>query len=110
MEMGIGEIVALIGVCIIAVGLFATWRKNGNAQAARDIARAEKEATFQQEIKSNVEHIEEELKSEDHGLVALVTSISDFKINFTEKHTRLEGKVETNTKNIDELKKSKRKR
>ncbi len=102
--MGIGEILALIGVLIIAVGLYATWQKNGKAQTARDIAQAEKTATFHQEIKSDIQHIEEELKSDDHGLVALVTNISDFKMKFTEKHTRLEGKVETNTTGLKELK------
>ena len=104
MEMGIGEIIALVGVCIIAIGLVATWRKNGDAQAARDIAQAEKDATFQQGIKSDIEHIEEELKSDDHGLVALAKGMGDFKTHCAKVSTGLAGKVESNTTGIKELK------
>ncbi len=104
MEMGIGEIIALVGVCIIAIGLFATWRKNGAAQAARDIAQAEKIATWKQEIQSGMAHIEEELKSGDHGLIALAQGWANFKTHCAEVSTHLAGKVESNTTGIKELK------
>jgi len=102
--MGIGEIIALIGVCIIAIGLVATWRKNGKTQADRDILQAEKMATWKQEIKSDIKHIDEELKSDDHGLVALAVSLGNFKTHCAQVSTRLTGAVETNTKAIEELK------
>ena len=102
--MGIGEIIALIGVCIIAIGLVATWRKNGRAQATRDIAQAEKMATWKQEIQSGMEHIEEELKSDDHGLIALAQGQANFKTHCATVSTGLIGKVETNAKAIEELK------
>lgn len=108
--MGIGEILAIVGVLIVAVGLIATWRKNGRTQADRDIARAEKDAAFQQEIKSEFKHINEELKSDDHGLVALAVSVGNFKTHCAEVSTKLSGKVEANTKDITELKKAPSKR
>ena len=103
--MGIGEIIALVGVFIIAVGLYATWRKNGRAQATRDIAQAEKIATWKQEIQSGMKHIEEELKSDDHGLIALAQGQANFKTHCATISTGLIGKVETNTRAIEELRK-----
>lgn len=104
MQMSIGAIIAIVGVLIVAIGLIATWRKNGRTQTARDIAQAEKEATFQQEIKSNMEHIDEELKSEDHGLVALAQGQAAFRENCARVSTGLAAKVESNSSSIKELK------
>ena len=102
--MSFGEIIALVGVFIIAIGLAVTWRKNGRAQATRDIAQAEKLATWKQEIQGSVDHIEEELKSGDHGLIALAQGQGNFKTHCATVSTGLIGKVETNAKAIEELK------
>ena len=117
--MGIGEILALVGVLIVAVGLVATWRRNGTEQAARDAAQAlavaerettqaENMATWKQEIKDDIEHIDEELRSKDHGLEALSKGQADFRENCARLSTGLAGKVETNASNIKELKARKR--
>ena len=102
--MTIAEIIALVGVLVIAIGLWATWRKNGHDQARRDIAQAEKMASWKTEIKNDLKHINDELSSPDHGLIALVQGQSAFKTHCAEVSTRLTERVEANTKDINELK------
>ncbi len=105
--MGIGEIIAIVAVCIVAIGLVATWKRNGSDQTTRDIIQAENMATWKQEIRDDIEHVQEELKSEDHGLLALAQGQADFRENCARLSTGLAGKVETNSSGIKELKASK---
>lgn len=102
--MDAGEIIALTGVFFVGIGLLATWRRNGKDLADRDREQIEKMSAWKTEIKSDLDHINEELKSPNHGLTALKAGQSQFENHCAKVSTRLAGMVEVNARDIDELK------
>ncbi len=119
MPLSLGEITALIVAIIAILGLLVTWLRNGRAQKNRDIAQAGEIAKWKQEIiggqeatDKEIKHINEELASEDHGLITLAKGQAAFKNHCTGVSTALIGRVEANkdaagrnTSSIEELQK-----
>jgi len=82
-----GEIIALVGVAIIALGLAMTWVRNGRTQAKRD-------GIMEERIKG----INKKLEDPNTGLGAIKKSVEKMEIHcakvtssFAEKIKNLEG-------------------
>ena len=98
------EIISLMVALFVGLGLIITWQRNGRHQAERDIAQAEIIASWKQEIKDDIGHIQDDISSPTYGLGALSKGIADFKTHCATVSTAIEGAVKTNTKDIKELK------
>ncbi len=85
--MSPGEIIALVGVGIVAFSLGMTWIRNGRSQAKRD-------GVMEERIKG----INKKLEDPNTGLGAIKTSVEHVKLNcaevtssFKERIKNLEG-------------------
>jgi len=68
--MSAGEIFSVAGVVIIAIGLVATWIRNGRSQSKRD-------GILEQRIKG----IEDKLSDDNNGLSAIKKSVDDQRVH-----------------------------
>lgn len=82
-----GEIIALVGVAVIALGLGMTWIRNGRSQAKRD-------GVMEERIKG----IDKKLEDPNTGLGAIKKSVDKQEVHcakmtssFTERIKDLEG-------------------
>jgi len=103
--MDIANVASLAGVGICAVGLIATWRRNGREQVRRDIEQAKLLASRDTEIKAQIDHINGELTSPEYGLSALARGQGDFRTHCATVSTALAGRVSNTEKDIEEIKK-----
>ncbi len=102
--MSIGDIIALLGFGAVSLGLILTWRRNSREMQERDRQQVITLTQWKTEIKGSVDHINGELKSEDHGLNALSNKINGFQTHCAEVSTRHAEQIAQNTKDIDEIK------
>ncbi len=90
-----GAIATGAGTLVVAVGLVATWRKNGQEQKARDLAMAadlaQRDADARTEQQLRDQSIEggylaivERLDDSGHGLAAIETKVDAVKLETTE--------------------------
>ncbi|MBA7710888.1 hypothetical protein ES703_119836 [subsurface metagenome] len=85
--MPAGEIFSVAGVIIIAIGLVATWIRNGRSQSKRDGA-----------LEQRIKGVEDKLSDDNNGLSAIKKSVDDQRVHcagvtssFTERIKNLEG-------------------
>jgi len=86
--MTVGEIFPMAGVVIVAIGLAATWIRNGRSQAKRD-------GILEQRMKG----VEDKLSDDNNGLSAIKKGVDDQRVHcagvtgaFNERIKGLEGK------------------
>ncbi len=102
--MTAGEIIALVTSICAMLGVVVSLRRNGREDAAAVTKRREELAAFEARIKTQLEHIQEEMKSPDHGLVALAKAVGKFETHCATVSTALAGEVNENARDIAELK------
>lgn len=85
-----GEAFAVIGVVFLAIGLVATWVRNGRGQAKRDGVLEEK-----------INSIDKRLEDENTGLGAIKNSVEEIKVNCAS----VTGSFKERFKNLEEDKK-----
>lgn len=94
--MTIPEIVSIIGVCLIGIGLIATWVRNGRSQSEQLGG-----------LKTDVRNIQNSLDNPDYGLGALNNKAAEYKAHCAKVSTSLSERVKSHEKAIDEIKKEK---
>lgn len=108
--MDFGETVALIGVCLVAIGQLRMWQKNGRELREYRDKEITELATWRTEMGKDLQHINEELSSEDHGLVNLSKGQASFKTHCAEVSTTLAIRVERAESDIKDINKDLRER
>ncbi len=103
--MTFGEIAALVMSIFAVLGVTVTILRNGRDHRAADGKRREEMAGFEATITTELKNIKGEIKSPDHGLVALARGQANFKTEVVEVTTRLGERVGENARDIEELKK-----
>jgi len=68
--MPAGEIFSVAGVIIIAIGLVATWVRNGRSQSKRDGA-----------LEQRIKGVEDKLSDGNNGLSAIKKSVDDQRVH-----------------------------
>lgn len=76
--MSIGEIISIAGVAFLAVGLIATWVRNGRSQSKRD-------GIIQGAFEERINGIKKQLDDENTGLGAIKNTVSEQQL-FCTKH------------------------
>ena len=96
-----GLIPVWITSCCTAIGvIYAIVRNGSRGRKQDDILKAE--------LKSEVGTIKDQLNDPDTGLKAIKKSVEAQRLHCVEVSTRLEGRVETNSSEIANLRKEKR--
>lgn len=85
--------VAVAGNLMVAMGLIASWRRNGKTQAARD-----------QELKDDVKGVIKRLDDPDTGLGALNVCVHGMQKHCAEVSTGLSSDMKAAERDIKELK------
>lgn len=101
--MSVTDVATLVGVGVCLIGLIITWVRNGREQKRRDIEQAKISASRDTEIKSQIDHINGELSSPEHGLSVLAKGQGDFRTHCAMISTALAGRVTNAEKDIKEL-------
>ena len=98
------SIVAISGVVITSVGLIASWRQNGRAQAERDRNYAESQATRDAKLEGNQEAIIERLDDRETGLQAVNIKIGNMQTNCAKVSTSLQEQVKGHDRELKDVK------
>ena len=92
------------GTIIVGIGLFVTWKRNGREQGNMAIELAAKQAKRDKGVEDKLSTILSRLDDGDTGLSAINKSANEQKNNCIQISTALLGRVNTNERDIKELK------
>ena len=95
---------AVVGVIFTGVGLLATWRKNGAAQAARDKDQGEAVAIRDAILESNQRAIISRLDDKDYGLEAVNKKVGDMSLHCAKVSGPLIERVTGHDREIRDMK------
>lgn len=101
MDIVAGSALAVAGLS--AIGLVATWRREGKKQADRDQNLSKERAERDKEIKLNQEGILKRLDSKDTGLIAINQKLHIFEVNCSSISSSLKEQTTDHERRIDRI-------